>query len=108
MPSDPGASERRRYKRRRRPGAVSFRVGAAAGGPWLDAQLVDLSAGGVGLLSDRRLEGGTVLTLRFAPQAGVIPVLAHVRVAHAQEQPDGRWLLGCEFVAAAGDDELPA
>lgn len=71
------------------------------------AKILNISAGGVGLLVTRQFEVGTLLRLELLGGGGrpVNSVLA--RVAHATERPDGGWLLGCTFVSQLENDSPP-
>jgi PilZ domain len=67
----------------------------------------DISAGGIGLLLQRRFEPRTGLAIEL-PDAGNTDYTVFVRVVHARAQPDGRWLLGCQFVSPLSEERLHA
>ena len=54
------------------------------------AWLVDVSAGGVGLMLSEDIPAGTRLALEFAPAAGVF----QARVVHSTGLDCGTWLVG--------------
>jgi hypothetical protein len=75
---------------------------------WWQAEVRNLSAGGIGLVLNRRFTPGTILSVELpsANQGPVILLLA--RVVHATAQADGGWLIGCEFATRLRDDDLQA
>jgi PilZ domain-containing protein len=70
------------------------------------AYLVDVSAGGVGLLVGRRVEPGTILLLQLPgpPEASFQPRLACV--VNIRPYVGGGWILGCELDAPLDEEEL--
>lgn len=80
----------------------------AAPGEQSPARIVNISAGGMGLLLPCEFGAGTLLRLDLertaAREAG--PLL--LRVVRATARPAGDWLLGCEFADPLRDDELYA
>ena len=66
--------------------------------------LVDVSAGGAGLLVTDEVRPGTRLALKLAPAAGAL----QARVAHCCELGGGAWLVGCCFDNPLADDDLRA
>jgi hypothetical protein len=102
---------KRLYSNRR--GAVRYQCAPATPGQvrlggeqWQRAWVLDLSLTGVGLLLAKTIESGTeiVVHLRNATRDKVFQVPA--RVCHATRQPDGDWLVGCEFIGKLTDDQL--
>src|SRR5437879_1071882 len=71
------------------------------------ATVHDISAGGIGLLLQRRFEPRTSLAIEL-PDAGDSTYTVFVRVVHALGQPHGRWLLGCSFVTPLSEERLSA
>src|SRR5205809_348397 len=57
-------------------------------------QVLDVSAHGVGLMSSRRFEPGTILVLELAETAPS-PVSVLARVVRIVARPNGHWLAGC-------------
>jgi hypothetical protein len=70
------------------------------------ATVNNISAGGIGLLLQRRFEPGTGLAIEL-PDAD-FTYTVFVRVIHALAQPNGRWLLGCSFVTPLSEERLNA
>jgi hypothetical protein len=67
------------------------------------ARVLDVSAGGLGLLLPCEFGAGTLLTLDLSQCAGE-PVL--LRVARAVARPNREWFLGCEFADQLTPDEM--
>ena len=65
---------------------------------WRLAEVRDLSVGGIGLLVNRCLDAGTVLTVELDTANGNPSQVHQARVVHAKPQADGTWFLGCIFV----------
>ena len=66
------------------------------------AWLLEVSAGGAGLLLTEDVPAGMRLALELAPLAGVFQGL----VVHNIYLGDGAWLVGCRFDNPLGDDDL--
>src|SRR5260370_10189068 len=66
-----------------------------------------ISAGGGGLLLQGRFEPRTGLAIEL-PDSDNPEYTVFVRVVHARAQPDGHWLLGCQFVSPLSDERLHA
>ena len=75
---------------------------------WWPAQIRNVSAGGFGLLLNRRFEPGAVLSLEWSRGTEGSSRQLLVRVRHATHGPDQGWILGCEFLAPLSDEELTA
>jgi hypothetical protein len=107
MPQDPGPPDRRQHLRRPRPCAIAcLATDGDDAGQWRDAQVVDVSPGGVGVLSGRRFESGAALKLRFDNGSGDTAMMSVVRVVRVQARPGGKWHLGCRFAPVLGDKEF--
>jgi hypothetical protein len=65
---------------------------------WHRGQAVDLSFGGLRLISSLRLREGEGLQLRLQQGTGHHRFVTSARVVHARLDASGRWVLGCEFV----------
>ena len=105
------AQQRRQHSRVDMPPKVPLRCIADAGGitPF-EAQIVDISLGGIGILlypSDITLEPGTVLVGCRIAVPGESPVIIDLEVRHTEvvTLPDGSRARrsGCRFVNAAGE-----
>jgi serine/threonine protein kinase len=70
------------------------------------AEVRDVSADGIGLVMNRRVEPRTILTLEFpaTDQEGARRLL--IRVVRVQALSKRRWLLGCVFARRLGEDEV--
>jgi hypothetical protein len=51
--------------------------------------------GGIALLNDEALEVGTTLNVLLQGGAASLGQKVCLRVAHAERQADGMWLIGC-------------
>jgi len=69
-------------------------------GSWC-VTVMDVSAGGVRLLSSRALEVGARLSVLLPATKERQARLVTTSVAWRQAEADGQWLLGCEFTPAA-------
>jgi PilZ domain len=72
------------------------------------ARIRDVSAGGIGLILQRRFERGAGLAIELPDRAtgGTYSVFA--KVVHVASVPDGSWRLGCLFVNELDDEALQA
>ena len=86
--------EERRNLPRQRCRASSCRV---MGGLPLEVTVRDITAAGIGLLCDGPVQPGAVLDLHLSGRGVRMAVAVRVRVVHASEMPDGRWLVGGSF-----------
>ena len=74
----------------------------------LEAWVLDLSAGGIGLLVDQPQPAGTLLhiELETCPTAAPLKVCAHVVHCQAVSQGKDEFRLGCQFVTALTESDL--
>ena len=77
-------------------------------GEQLPARILDISAGGVGLLVPCQFESRTLLNLQLPPPPGLPGRKVLVRVVQARPYGNGDWFLGCEFADRLTDEELEA
>jgi hypothetical protein len=68
------------------------------------AWLLEVSAGGAGLLLSEDVPAGSRLALELAPLVGVLQAL----VVHNSGLGGGAWLVGCRFEYPLGEDDLRA
>jgi hypothetical protein len=83
---------------------------ALAGGradAW-QARLRDVSAGGLGVVMERRFERGTTLTVQVQNAGSDAPRTLIARVMHATRLPEGEWLLGLSLLRQLSEDQLRA
>ncbi len=69
-------------------------------------RILNISAGGVGLLLRCQFSAGTLLHFELPPEMNLAQSQVLVRVVRVVEQSDGNWLLGCEFADQLTDDEI--
>jgi serine/threonine protein kinase len=74
-------------------------------GSW-DAQIMDISAGGVCLQIPRRFEPGTLLTIVLPGEKSGQSSDHLVRIRWIKGLPDGAWLIGCLFTKPLEDEDL--
>jgi hypothetical protein len=70
------------------------------------AKVQDVSAGGVGLVLERRFEPATVLLVEVLPTAKEPGRQLLVKVVRAQQLSPRRWLLGCVFARRLSDEDV--
>lgn len=95
--------ERRTSPRLQPQHTITARVVSASPEGSQAAIVLDVSTGGVGLLTSRPLEP-TALILLDLPGAGP----AGARVRYAALRPDGPWACGCELLGTLSPHELQA
>jgi len=66
----------------------------------------DISAGGIGLLSSRRFEPGTLLEVEWPGRVGKPPLRMVSCVRHVRPVASNGWALGCSFIRELDDPEL--
>jgi hypothetical protein len=100
----PAAGERRARERLSARGACRYySIGSYA--LTRPADVVNLSAAGVGIVADERVEPGAVLAMELAcPDGEFVSVI--VGVVSVSPFEDGRWLMGCAFNREMDEDEL--
>jgi hypothetical protein len=74
----------------------------------LDAWIVDLSRGGLAVLLPRPVRVGALLFIELESLPEVPPVKVFASVARCEANPDGEWVVGCEFVARLSEEDLEA
>ena len=72
-----------------------------------EATVRNISCDGIGLLLGRRFEPGALLTIELTESSEGRQRLLLARVAHATQQPEGGWLVGCTLVNPLSEDEIP-
>jgi c-di-GMP-binding flagellar brake protein YcgR len=84
---------------------AQVRPAAPEGSILIDAKVLDVSLGGVKLVVDRRLEPGSLISLELpGDDPTAVSVLACV--VRAEEQPNEKWVLGCNFSRELGAADL--
>ena len=72
------------------------------------ARILNISAGGIGLLLPCQFDPGTLLYFEMPAHPGRMPRKLLVRVVRAFERTNGDWFLGCEFAQQLREDEVLA
>src|SRR5262245_9223581 len=99
--------ERRMHARQLRPYRISyFATSGDDAHQWQRMSVIDLSPGGIGIMSDRLFEMGARLILCFAGKGEATSLLAAVRVVRTDVVASGGWFLGCRFVSELGVAEF--
>jgi hypothetical protein len=62
------------------------------------ARVQNMSIGGIALLTDHALNVGTILHVLLQGGAAGMGQKVRLRVAHAETQADGMWLIGCAIL----------
>ncbi|HEV3259411.1 MAG TPA: PilZ domain-containing protein [Gemmataceae bacterium] len=105
----PCPSERRAWVRSPCNRDVSCHPRKARSGVFWPAKVQDVSASGIGLLLDRRVDTGSLLDLTFEIDPETTSMTLLVRVIHVTlvtAHPGLRWLAGCAFTRELSDAEL--
>jgi len=74
----------------------------------LPVRVRDVSANGIGLVSRRRFERGTILLLQVKEEGDASSPLLIGKVVHVTAQADGDWLVGCALIRALAQADLRA
>ena len=95
--------------------SVRYKCGPATAGrvqlsgmEWHRAWVLDLSSTGVGLLLARSLDAGLEIAVHLKSALENATFQLSARVCHATQQPDGDWVVGCEFTTGLTADQLDA
>lgn len=73
-----------------------------------EATVRNISCEGIGLLLGRRFEPGALLSIELTESTGDRQRLLLARVAHATQQAEGKWLVGCTLVNPVTEEEIQA
>jgi hypothetical protein len=71
-------------------------------------RILNISAGGIGLVLRCQFFEGTLLHFELPQEMNLANPKILVRVVRVREQGDGNWLLGCEFADQLSEDDLGA
>jgi hypothetical protein len=107
MPAWSGPERRASVRRSCRRPSLCLPLDSEGQTPW-EAELRNVSAGGLCVVLGRRVEPGTMLLVEWQEAARGAPAALVARVVHAQPQGPGRWSLGCRLARALGDAEVLA
>jgi hypothetical protein len=72
------------------------------------AQVVNLSASGVGLVVGEPVENGTLLSVELQAADGLCTRTMLSCVVHVTARAAGAWALGCNFIRSLSDEDLKA
>jgi c-di-GMP-binding flagellar brake protein YcgR len=72
------------------------------------AKVLDISATGVGLLVDRDIENGTLLSVELHNAAGTAERTMLACIVHVTRQASSEWALGCNFIRSLSEQDLKA
>jgi hypothetical protein len=72
------------------------------------AEVLDISASGIGLLADDPVEVGTLLNVGLRSPEGRVVLTIVACVVRSGAQNDKQWALGCNFIRELTDQELGA
>ena len=72
------------------------------------ANVLNVSANGVGLLVDEEIENGTLLNIELQNESGQAAQSILACVVHVLPKDDGRWALGCNFIRELSENDLLA
>jgi c-di-GMP-binding flagellar brake protein YcgR len=97
-PSDlsPELTSRRRAIRLAAPNGLTIRLSD----PKIQAEVLDISHGGVGLATNFPLRHGGIYTITF--RLGTRTIACSARAAHVRRHPEGAWRAGMAFLPDEG------
>jgi len=72
------------------------------------AKVLNISVSGVGLLADRPVENGALLSVELRNAAGTIERTMLACVVHINRHSPSEWALGCNFIRSLSDEDLKA
>ena len=107
FPDDASSPERRKASRNQTTHLVSVRVNPDRDGPACAGKLQDVSAGGIGVLTDRAVPLGATFLVKPFRDAGASSVSLLYRSVRC-EPKGGHFLVGGVLISAAGDIERDA
>jgi hypothetical protein len=87
---------------------AGYQLAAAPEAGTRPAQVLNISPTGVGLLVDREVENGTLLSVELASAAGRAGKTMLSCVVHVGRHGEGGWALGCNFITELSEAELLA
>jgi hypothetical protein len=74
--------------------------------PAQDAQVLNLSANGIGLLVDEHVDAGALLNVDLIGKNGASVRTILSCVVHVNQRGPAQWALGCNFIRELGEDDL--
>lgn len=85
---------------------VSCRPYPGQGDSWATGRITDLSCVGIRLVAENRYPEGTLLLIQLKSAPMNMPASYLGKVLHAGAGDEGRWLVGCQTVAALGAEQV--
>lgn len=87
---------------------AKFQTIGDANAPVDSADVLNLSASGVGLLVDRFVDAGTLLNIDLTGRDGQATRTILACVVHVNQQRASEWALGCNFIRELTDEDIQA
>ena len=87
---------------------AAFQLVAADDQTVCPAKVIDISASGVGLLVERMVETGSLLSVELHNSASTTARTMLACVVHVNRQAEDGWALGCNFIRSLGEEDLKA
>jgi hypothetical protein len=106
---DPGfPPDKRQWKRFQTDLTAAFQLAATDDQTSHPAKVLDVSPSGVGLLADRFVENGSLLSVALHNARGTTERTMLACIVHVLQQTDGKWALGCNFIRSLSEEDLGA
>jgi hypothetical protein len=102
------AADKRHWKRFQTSITSNFQLAATDDPHLYPARVLDVSASGVGLLCDRFVENGSLLSVELHNARGTTERTMLACIVHVMQQTDGKWALGCNFIRSLSEEDLGA
>jgi hypothetical protein len=106
QPSADGVSEQRAAERFAGAGRASFQLVNNADAQHTPATLINVSMNGAALCVSAPLSAGELVSLELRSPDGALIVQPLACVVRVTQQPDGEWLLGCNFMSELSEEQL--
>jgi hypothetical protein len=107
-PAERGGEQRAAERFPSRAAATFARVNDDHSSRALSAQVVNLSLNGVALRCPASLDTGELLSLELRDDSDQIIAILLACVVRISPQPDGEWLIGCNFLGELTEEQLRA
>jgi c-di-GMP-binding flagellar brake protein YcgR len=101
-------SDQRQWKRFPVSVTANYELVAQDDAKQYPAKVLDISATGVGLLVDREIENGTLLSVELHNAAGTAEHTMLACIVHVTRQAANEWALGCNFIRSLTEEDLKA
>ena len=72
----------------------------------IKAQVLNVSASGIGLLVNQFIETGVLLNLNLVAKEGAAVRTILSCVVHVSKQAEGEWALGCNFIRELTEEDF--